>query len=323
MVENQPPASYADFDDEKSPGWLRTLVQFFAIPLLIVCVAVGLYLGIKMMLGAGPQTAQDFVELLQADTINRRWQAAYELAARLGGEEVPAEFRDPRLVSALCQALDGARAEKDDPPKLAMLILRILRRLEDPRALPTVRAAMEDEHPWIRSHAILVAAGLRDGEAIPRIEEFLGDDDPGTRQACLDALAAFDQVEGHPFRLSLRTKELALGGLGDPSADVRFTSALILAHARQREALPVLRKMLDRKHLDSFEFHDQLGALDAFKVRSRTLRRAIQATLWLECSGDKEALDALRRLTQDDVEGDFEVREAARKALATLVKNAE
>lgn len=328
MVENQshqqpPPASFADFGDEQPPGWVRTVVQFFAIPLFIVFVAVAIYLGINLMLGSGPKTAGDFVVLLQSDTINRRWQAAYELADRLSGAEVPPEFRDPKLVDSLCTALENTRTDTEDP-RLAELILRILARLQDPRALPAVRGALEHEHPWVRSHAILALAALDDRTSIPRLQELAASDSDGKiRQVSLDALARLDQLEGVEFRLSARTRELAQKGLGDPHEDVRFTSALILAHARHKAALPVLRKMLDRTYLESFEFNDERGGLDPYRVRSDTLLKAIRGALWLDCGDDQEVMQALRRLTDDEVEGDLVVREAARQALATLQKNRE
>jgi len=321
--QQPPPASYADFDDERPPGWVRTAVQFFAIPLFIVCVAVAIYLGINLMLGSGPKTASDFVVLLQSDTINRRWQAAYELAARLGAAEVPPEFSDPKLVDALCAALKKTRADTDDP-RLAELILRILARLQDPRAVPAVRGALDHEHPWVRSHAIVALAALNDQTSVPRLQELAESDEDGKiRQACLDALAALDQLEGVPFRLSGRTRGLALEGLGDPHEDVRFTSALILAHAGERASAAVLRKMLDRTYLETFEFNDERGGLDPYKVRSDTLLKAIRGALWLDCGDDAEVMQALRRLTDDSVEGDLVVRDAARQALATLQENRE
>ena len=229
--QKPPPTSYAHFEEEPPSGWLRTAVQFFAIPMLIVVVAVGLYVGVRWMVGAGPRDVADFVEVLQSETINRRYQAAYELADRLR-EEVPAEFQDPRLIDALCATLERARAEKEDVPKLAMLVLRILARLENPAALPAIRDAADDEHPWIRSHAILALASLGDRESIPRFRELARSDDPGTRQAALDALSRLDQIEGmDSYRLSPRTRELVQAALGDPAEDVRFTAALILANA--------------------------------------------------------------------------------------------
>jgi hypothetical protein len=318
--EQQTPASYADFSDAQPGGWLRTAVQFFAIPLLIVCVAVGLYLGISLMVGTGPKSATDFVELLQSDTINRRWQAAAELAARLSVEEVPAEFRDPRLVRALVTALEGARAEQADPPRLSLLILNILRRLEDPIALDSVRAALDDEHAWVRSHAILALGGLKDRDSAERLRGFAVHTDAGTRQAALYVLAQLDQVEGlGVYRLSSQTREIALKHLGDRNEDVRFTAALILADAGEKEAaLPVLLRMLDRSYLEQFPLDGRMSGISQYDLHSNVIAKAIRAVAALDCSDRPDVQQALERLADSDKEGDPQVREKARRALESL-----
>lgn len=312
------PASYADFSDVQPGGWLRTLVQFFAIPFLIVCVAVGLYVLISLMLGGGPETASDFVALLQSDTINRRTQAAYELAARLAGREVPAEFRDPKLVSALCSALEKALEEHQDPPNHVRAILGILARLQDPASIDAVRRALDDEHPWTRSYAIITLARIGDRGSIDRMRAFADHEDAGTRQAALYALAQFDQVEGLDFRLSGPTREIALRHLGDRKEDVRFTAALLLAHARDREAVPVLRTMLDREYLEQFPLDSDQSGLSQYQIHSNVILKAIAAVVKLELRGDERVVELLGKLANDDNEGDPEVRRQARMALRKL-----
>lgn len=313
------PASQARFDEEVPQGFLRTALQFVAIPLVIVGVAVGLYVGINLMVGTGPKTAADFVRVLQSDTIKRRWQAAYELSNRIAVGEVPAEFRDPQLLNALCETLASARAQEEDPPKVAVLVLGILRRLKEPSTLPAVRAAVDDPHPWIRSHAIVTLGAMKDEESRSRIVALAKSDDPGTRQASLEALATLDQVEGVPFHLSAETRRLALEQLGDAAEDVRFTAALVLADAGMKEAaLPVLRRMLDRSYLDQFKLNDEWGALDVYRLRSAILLKAIARVVSLRCGDDAEVVKALGRLVDDKTEGDTEVRQAAREALKAL-----
>lgn len=318
------PASHARFDEEAPQGFLRTALQFVAIPLVIVGVAVGLYVGISLIVGTGPTTAADFVRVLQSDTIGRRWQAAYELANRISTGEVPAEFRDPQLLNALSETLNAARAQEEDPPKLAVLVLGILRRLKEPATLPAVRAALDDPHPWVRSHAALTLGALKDEESRTRIAALARSDDAGSRQAALEALASLDQVTGMAFHLSAETRAVALQHVGDPAEDVRFTAALVLADAGEKEAaLPVLRKMLDRSYLDQFPVNDRWGALDVYRLRSDILLQAITRAVKLRCGDDPQVLEALARLANDDTEGDLEVRQAARKALETLHPKAE
>jgi HEAT repeat protein len=318
------PASYAHFEEKPPQGILRTALQFVAIPLLIVCVAVGLYVGINLMVGTGPESASDFVRLLRSDTINRRWQAAFELSARLAQGDVPDEFKDPELVKALAATLDQARAQGEDPPRLAILVLGLLRRLRDPAALPSVRAALDDPQAWVRAHAAVTLGALRDEESRPRLLALARGDDPGTRQAALEALSMLDQVPGMKFRLLEETRAVALEHVGDPHEDVRFTAALILADAGEKEAaLPVLRTMLDRAYLDRFDFNDRWGGLDAYRLRSAILLKAIQRVVALGLHDDPGVLAALRRLTDDGAEGDFEVRQAAREALVRLQPKTE
>ncbi len=321
MAEKQQssPASYADFSDAREGGWLRTLVQFFAIPFMIVCVAVGLYVGINLILGSGPETAAEFVTLLQSDTINRRTQAAYELAQRLSGKEIPPEFRDEKLVTALCGALDKAREENQNPPNQARVILMILGRLADSRSADAVRRALDDRHNWVRSYAILALGKIGDRDAIARIRKYADHDDAGTRQAALYALARLDQFEGLRYRLSGETREIALRHLGDAKEDVRFTAALILADADEKDApRRVLLTMLNRKYLEQFPLDSEQNGLSQYKIHSNVILKAIAAVVKLKLSDDVKMAKALSTLTDDDFEGDSDVRQQARKALRML-----
>lgn len=312
------PASFADFTDAQEGGWVRTLVQFFAIPFLIVCVAVGLYVGINLLLGSGPKTAADFVKLLQSDTINRRTQAAFELQQRIGHGEVPPEFRDPKLVKALCVALDKAREEEQDPPYQAQVVLSLLGRIGHPAAIDAVRRAVDDPHPWVRCFAIHALPALGDSEYAPRLRELVKHDDFGTRQAALHALAKFDEVDGMPFRLRPETRAILIKALGDEHEDVRFEAARQLAREGNRAALPVLRTMLDRRYLEQFEFDKRGDGLSRYKIHSNLISMAIAAVVRIKASDDPKVLELLERLTDDQHEGDPEVRELARQALKKL-----
>lgn len=317
------PASYADFSEPESGGWVRTLVQFFAIPLLIVLVAVGLYLGISLIVGAGPESAADFVKLLRSDTLNRRWQAAFELSARLRAAEVPAEFHDPALLQALHATLDSARGEGGRQSDLARTVLTILARIGDPASIEPVRRALDDEDDATRSFAILAAGRLGDRAMAPRLRELARHEDAGTRQAALFALAQLDQVEGLPFQLSPETRALALDQLGDPSVEVRFQAALIAARAGD---LPAARKtlllMLDRSYLDQLPFDEAdqgtLKGIDRHQVQSNLIIDTIATIAKLRVSGEPELTAALERLADPDREPDLHVRESAREALRQL-----
>ncbi len=315
------PASYAEIDDPPPAGLLRTAVQFFAIPLLIVLVGVSLFLVVSMLFDTRPTTAMDYVRELRADTINRRWQAAIELSNRLGNEEIPLEFRDPILIAALTQALADARKEPEEPPMLAVHLLRVLRRLQDARAIPAVRDAADDPHPWIRSHALLVLGGLRDLASLEIIERRLKDTDAECRKAALFALASLDQEKGEPFQLTAGTREKARVYLGDPDPYVRMQAALLLAQAGDSDGvLPLLAKMLDREYLRDLPFSGDLHGTNRARVNSNLLVQTILAVSGLDgASGNEEIQAALKRLTDDSIEGNSEVRQQARVALGKLL----
>ncbi len=314
------PASYAEFNDPPPAGLLRTVVQFFAIPLLIVLVGVGLFVVVTMLFDTRPTTAMDYVRELRSDTINRRWQAAVELSNRLGDDEIPVEFRDPILIEALTQALADARKEPEEPPMLAVHLLRVLRRLQDARAIAAIRDAADDDHPWIRSHALLVLGGLRDLASLEIIERRLKDEDAECRKAALFALASLDQVKDGPFRLAAGTGERVRVYLGDPDPYVRMQAALLLAQAGVSDGvLPLLAKMLDREYLRDLPFSGDLHGTNRARVNSNLLVQTVLAVSGLdEASGDEEIEAALNRLTDDSIEGDPEVRQQARVALGKL-----
>jgi len=317
------PASYADFSDaEEQGGWLKTAVQFFAIPMLIVVLAIGIYMGVRATFGGGPSTTAEFVEMLQSNTVKRRWHAAMELQARANSGGI-GEFRNDSIRLALESALEKARQEKQDPPQMALMTLSLLGRVGMPESIPAVRAALDDPHPWTRSYAIRVLGMLGDEASRPRFEEFAASDDPGTRQVALATLAELDRrPPAPPGHLGARTRELLRAALGDRHEDVRFTAALILAKSGEgAAALPVLRTMLDRSYLEKLvpakDVDTRLAVIDRYTLHTNVILRAMAALQDLDAArSDPEVVTAIRKLTDSDAEGDSAVRERARKVLA-------
>jgi HEAT repeat protein len=204
---------------------------------------------------------------------------------------------------------------------LAIHLLRVLRRLQDARAIEAIRDAADDPHPWIRSHALLVLGGLRDLASLEIIERHLKDEDAECRKAALFALASVDQAQDQPFRLAVGTKARVRVYLGDPDPYVRMQAALLLAQAGDSDGvLPLLAKMLDRQYLRDLPFSGDLHGTNRGKVNSNLLVQTILAVSGLDAASDNaEIKAALKRLTDDSIEGDPEVRQQARVALGKLL----
>jgi|GEM_PF-2955004 len=322
---NRTPASYADFSAEEEPGgWLKTLVQFFAIPMLIVVMAVGVFFGVSLMIGSGPKSAADFAELLQSETVTRRWHAAFELSARLK-DGVPDEFRDPKLIAALCSALERARKEKQDPPKMAVTTLLLIGRVGDSTAVPAVRDALTDPHPWVRSYAVSALAALGDAESRETMVKLVGDEDPSTRQAALVALASLEQRGNVAYHLSPELRAMLKQAVGDRAEDVRFSAALLLANVNERHsALPVLKTMLDRDYLEKIvpkeRMDTRLSGVSRYRVHSNVILRGLNAVERLDCGDDEEVVAAVRKLSESATEGDSDVRYRAQQLLTRWKK---
>src|SRR3989442_14648196 len=79
-------------------------VQFFLIPLAVVAVTGGIYIGFRTLL-ADNRSAQDYLVEIRTGGDNRRWPAAYELSRLMADPAVRAS--DKTLVPGLIQAFDA------------------------------------------------------------------------------------------------------------------------------------------------------------------------------------------------------------------------
>src|SRR5262245_8477583 len=82
-------------------------VQFFLIPLTVVAVAVGVYVGFRSLL-TDTRTPDQYLAEIRSGGANRQWPAAYELTRLMDDPQVRADRTlGPNLVKAFEQAKDG------------------------------------------------------------------------------------------------------------------------------------------------------------------------------------------------------------------------
>src|SRR5437763_8446607 len=93
-------------------------VQFFLIPLAVVAVAVGVYVGFRSLV-TDDRTAAEYLTEIRTGGASRRWPAAYELSRLLADPKVRA---DRTLAPALVRAFEES---KDDPQVRRYLALAI------------------------------------------------------------------------------------------------------------------------------------------------------------------------------------------------------
>ena len=229
---------------EREPAAQRPLtaapalaVQFFLIPLAVVAVTGGIYLGFRTLL-ADNRTAREYLVEIRTGGDNRRWPAAYELSRLMSDPAVRAG--DPTLVPGLVEAF---AASKGGDPMVRRYLALALGRLDAPASDGVVLqlvSALDDEDSETRINAIWALGSLKESSATPNIEALYTSQDAGVRKMVVYALGAIPQA---------RSSATLVAGLSDEVPDVQWNAAVALARHGRREGVEVLARMLDRDYL--------------------------------------------------------------------------
>src|SRR5438105_5653692 len=87
-------------------------VQFFLIPLAVVAIAVGVYVGFRSLLADDRGPAEYLAEIRNGGS-TRRWPAAYELSRLMADPKVRADTTlAPALVRAFQESKDDAQVRR-------------------------------------------------------------------------------------------------------------------------------------------------------------------------------------------------------------------
>src|SRR5947207_1360830 len=185
-------------------------VQFFLIPLAVVAIAVGVYVGFRALLtdDRGPQ---EYLAEIQNGGSTRRWPAAYELSRLMADPKVRADKTlAPALVKAFEASGDDARVRR----YLALAIGRLDPPLP-PDAVADLTHALQDPDSETRISVIWALGSSGDPAVVGRLVPLFSapDSDAGIRKMIVYALGA---LPGDAQLDTLRT------ALQDPVADVRW-----------------------------------------------------------------------------------------------------
>ena len=230
-------------------------VQFFLIPLVVVTVAVGVYVGFRSLM-ADSRSPQDYLNEIRTGGMERQWPAAYELSRLMDN---PKTRSDKSLARDLVNAFDEAKTGDPrvrkylalaigrlDPPLPPDAVTILLKSLDDPEKAWTPdllsringwTAEMNEAH--ISTIWALGASG--DSSVAPKLEPLYASPDAGVRKIVVYALGA---LPGDSQIDTLRT------ALQDSAPDVRWNAAVALARHNRNEGTTVLRQMLDRPYVE-------------------------------------------------------------------------
>src|SRR5712672_1651676 len=161
-------------------------VQFFLIPLAVVGITVGVYVGFRSLL-ADDRKPQDYIAEVRNGGSDRRWPAAYELSRLMADPKVRA---DRTLAPALVKAFVAA---KDDDPRVRQYLALAIGRLEPPlpaEAVAELTKMLDAADGESRVSAIWALGSSGDPSVVATLQPLAASPDKGIRKMAVYALGA-------------------------------------------------------------------------------------------------------------------------------------
>lgn len=239
----------------------KMLVPLFVVPLLIVAVIVGVFLGIGALVGTEKKLDDRLTEV-ESGGVNERWQAAAHLTQI--AVEHPEQFADAHVRDRLRRMFESAGPQDS---RLRQWITELWWRIGDEAATPLMvegiantKAALDA--PGGRSGPVFELASkelitylrslgkLEAAAAEPAVLSVANDPDWGVRVAVTEALGGIGRKA---IRSGGKPSDAVIAALTklheDDNPWVRMSAALFLAKCRHGEGLTTLEAMLDREWL--------------------------------------------------------------------------
>jgi HEAT repeat protein len=275
-------------------------VQFFLVPLAVVAIAVGVYVGFRSLLADDRGPAEYLAEIRNGGS-TRRWPAAYELSRLMADPKVRG---DKTLGPALVKAFE----ESTDDPRVRRYLALAIGRLDPPLpadAVADLTKALQDPDSETRITAIWALGSSGDPAVVDKLLPLFSapDTDAGIRKMTVYALGA---LPGDKQLETLRT------ALQDPVADVRWNAAVALARKGSHEGVTIVAQMLDRPYVEQAVKRDVRVDEDQDPIAD-VMISGLRAAAILK---DDTLKTSVRTLSQNDKS--LKVREAALEALKVM-----
>jgi HEAT repeat protein len=274
-------------------------VQFFLIPLAVVGITVGVYVGFRSLL-ANDRTPQEYLSEVRNGGSDRRWPAAYELSRLMGDPKVRA---DRTLAPALVKAFEAA---KDDDSRVRQYLALAIGRLDPPlppEAVADLTRALDSADGESRVSAIWALGSSGDPSVVATLQPLAESPDKGIRKIVVYALGA---LPGDAQIATLRT------ALQDGEPDVRWNAAVALSRKGSHEGVAVLRQMLDRQYVEQQVKRDVRQDEDRDPIAD-VMISGLRAAATLK---DEALKPSVTTLSQQD--RSMKVRQAALEALKVM-----
>ena len=282
-------------EDNRAPeeawdGPLRTFMGLFFVPLLVVVLCVGVFIGFGWI-AYDHQSTSDYLNDLRSGWRPRRAQAAYELSKILVAD--PTALDDDPAARAELRKL----FEQADEGEIKRYLALVLGYTRDPEATPLLIEALDSPDSETQIYALMALGSSGDPAAQPALEGVLASRDAGVRKTAAYALGELGQPAAAESLLPL---------LDDPVADVRWNAALSLSRLGSRKGQTVLFEMLDR------DLVQQAPGITPGQAEEAM----VSAIVALGLTQIEEATPVLEKLANEDPS--MKVRQAALEALKQL-----
>lgn len=289
-MEDEPSSPPSSDAETSGASPLRTFVGLFFVPLLVVGLCVGIFIGFGWI-AYDRHSTEDYLNDLRSGWRPRRAQAAYELSKILVVD--PAALDDtPGAKEELRELYQ--QAERGEEKRYLSLVLGYTR---DPEAVPLLIESLADPDSETRIYALWALGTSGDPRAESALTLALQDEDAGIRKTAAYALGELGLASSvAPLRALLE----------DSVADARWNAALAISRLGSDAGLPVLMEMIDRN------LTAQVPGITPAQVEE-AMTSAVAA---LAATGARDAVPRLRTLA--DTDPNLKVRQAALSALEVL-----
>ena len=174
-------AQPANTDPAPSPpeagevSFARTLLQFFVIPMLVVALGVGIFLGFAWLV-SDDTTPEEHLQRIRSGGHRERRQAAFELANRIQHGD-PGDFVS--LGPDLVEAFERATTPAD--PFVRQYLALALGTLSEAAATGALTEALTDADETVRVYAAWALGAIGGEAAVAALSEASRADDAGLR----------------------------------------------------------------------------------------------------------------------------------------------